>query len=263
MRHRGQINDENLPNTAGGTTLETLTDLLATPPRKPPGKHRAAVDLSAIPVQKLPTHDTVVEAPALVAPAVRALPGVPAAPVVEAPPVVEVAPVDEVTPAEQPATPTPVVPDTARWRASHLPRVLAGTVLAMAALGTSALIVRYAQSRTGDDLVSLAIGVGVVVVLWAVLIASTPQVVTLRGPVLTVHNTGGSDQFDLADALQPVDVVGDPRTSHWAVLLHRPHSTTIVLRRNDVIASELDPIVRHYRRIAEQRHAERDARFSR
>ena len=86
--------------------------------------------------------------------------------------------------------------------------------------------------------------------------------VSLTGSILEVHNTGGSERFDLADALQPVDLVGDPRTSHWAVLLHRSNGTTLVLRRNDVEALELDPIVRHYRNVATQRFIDREARFN-
>jgi hypothetical protein len=239
MRHRGQLNDDTASTSvsAGTDTVANLTGLLATQPRLP-GKHRARATISQIPTQKQPTHDIVDE------------PAEPTAPV-------------NVAPVRAAAGPVVDVPESARWKASHLPRVLAGTLLAVAALGTSGLGVRYAQGRTGDDLLSFAVGLGVLVILWAVLIASTPQVVTLSGALLTVHNTGGSETFDLSDALQPVDVVGDPRTSHWAVLLHRLNSTTIVLRRNDVIAAELDPIVRHYRRIAEQRYAERDARFNR
>ena len=68
-------------------------------------------------------------------------------------------------------------------------------------------------SRRPDDFVSLVIGVGVVVVLWALLIASTPQVVSLRGSVLTIHNSAAPRRFDLADGLQPVDIIGDPRSS--------------------------------------------------
>ena len=103
----------------------------------------------------------------------------------------------------------------------------------------------------------------VVVVLWAMLIASTPQEVTLKGSVLTVHNSGGYERFDLADGLQPVDLVGDPRSSKWAVLLHRADRSSVVLRRHDVVATELDPIVRHYRSVADQRFNERSARFTR
>ena len=47
------------------------------------------------------------------------------------------------------------------------------------------------------------------------------------------------------------------------MLLHRADRTSVVLRRHDVDAVELDPIVRHYREIAGQRFAERAARFNR
>ncbi len=155
------------------------------------------------------------------------------------------------------------IPTTALWRASHLPRIFVAILLVLATIGTSGLGVRYVQSRGSDDFVALMIGLGVVVVLWAVLIASTPQVVRLEGSVLTVRNSGSTDSFDLADGLQDVEVVGDPKTSHWAVLLHRPNSTTVVLRRHDVKADELDPIVRHFRAVAFRRGADRQARFAR
>lgn len=154
------------------------------------------------------------------------------------------------------------VPATARWRASLLPRILAVTVMTLAVLGTSTLGVRYAQSRSSDDFVSLLIGLVVVVVLWVMVILSTPRSVTLEHTILTVHTKGGSERFDLVDASQPVDLVGNPRTSHWAVLLHRAGNTTVVLRRNDVIATELDPIVRHYRAIADQRRSDPETRFN-
>jgi hypothetical protein len=257
MRHRGENHTSRPSTTQGETdrtgTLATLSDLMATrqsmlPPKRQVssqvtvGKHRALIAMPQIPEQKLPTHDT----------------DVAEGPVVE--PVVE--PVVKVLPLPQPSKPATEIPLSAQWRASHLPRVFAGSLLALAVLGSSGLGVRYAQSRSSDNFVSLVIGLAVVVVLWALMIASTPQKVTLSGSVLTVHNTSGSERFDLVDALQPVDVVGDPRTSYWAVLLHRPNSTTVVLRRNEVDATELDPIVRHYRAVALQRHAERDARFN-
>jgi len=269
MLSRSQMNQPSPDQTDDSTAAEaaslgTLTDLMATR-QQLPGRHRAPVATPRIPLQALPTHDTgraSWDKGAIIRSEPDSAPGDTATSSSTGP-----AP-DAATraravfmslPVERPAT---GIPDTARWRASHLPRTVAAATLVMAVLGTSALGVRYAQTRASDDLVSLAIGLGVVVVLWAVVIASTPQVVSLRGSVLTVHRTGGEASFDLADALQPVDVVGNARTSHWAVLLHRPNSTTVVLRRNDVTASELDPIVRHYRMVAEQRHIERDARFN-
>ncbi len=134
-------------------------------------------------------------------------------------------------------------------------------MLLLAVGGTSALGLRYAENRGSDEFLSVVVGIAVIVGLWALLIASTPQVVSLRGSVLTVRNSSGSERFDLADGLQPVDVVGQPRSSGWALLLHRANNTSVVLRRRDVDAVALDPIVRHYRAIAEQRYTDRQVRF--
>ena len=141
--------------------------------------------------------------------------------------------------------------------------MFSAALLLLAVAGTSALGLRYAETRGSDEFLSVVVGIAVVVGLWALLIASTPQVVSLRGSMLTVRNSSGSERFDLADGLQPVDVVGQPRSSGWALLLHRSNNTSVVLRRRDVDAVALDPIVRHYRAIAEQRYTDRQVRFSR
>jgi hypothetical protein len=256
--------------TAHVQTLGQTSTARPVVPRQPTvgGKHRAATT-PVIPAQKAP--------PRQVSPA-------PSAPVRSAP--VETAPVTPVdspavdsstdSPVEAPRAPVPVptvapeadakaapVPHTARWRASHGPRMLAGVLLVLAVGGTSALGLDYQQHPGNDQLLSLVIGIIVVVGLWAMLIASTPQVVSLRGSVLTIHNSSGTERFDLADGLQPVDVVGEPHSSKWALVLHRDNRTSLVLRRRDVDAVQLDPIVRHYRAIAHRKYSERQARFSR
>ena len=154
-------------------------------------------------------------------------------------------------------------PPRVQWKAGHGPRVFAAALLLFAVAGTSALGLRYAETRGSDEFISVVIGIGVVVGLWALLIASTPQVVSLRGSILTVRNSSGSERFDLADGLQPIDVIGEPRSSQWALLLHRSNNTSVVLRRRDVDAVALDPIVRHYRAMADQRYSDRQVRFSR
>jgi hypothetical protein len=166
--------------------------------------------------------------------------------------------IDPPTPARDGA-----IPEKARWRASRLPRLFAVVVLVTACLGTTSLAAGYAEARTFDNAVALAIGVAVIVGLWALLIASTPQLVTLTGSVLTVRDSRGVEQFDLADGLQPVDLVAEPHSPKWALLLHRADGSTRVLRRRDVAAAQLDPIVRHYRRIADRAVADRRARFDR
>lgn len=262
MRHRGQRNqrDEDKTTVTGVTgTVDTLNQLLDSQPADAAsGRHRRPLEASlVIPGQKSRDHDadTTAQAAPLELERVSWEPeDTTTLPVAE--PELEV----EVEVEQSPAV---VIPATARWTASNMPRVFAGALLAMAALGTATLGVRYVQSRSADDFVALVISVAVVVALWGIMIASTPQVLTLNGSVLSIHNSRGVERFDLADGLQPVDLVGAPTSSKWALLLHRPDATTVVLRRHDVVAAQIDPIVRHYRVIAAERYAERQARFTR
>lgn len=257
MRHRGESGAARSVVSGVTSTFTKVGDILAEEQVRA-GKHRAPASQPRIPTQKKPTHDSVP-------------PTEPVTERVEEPHTEAAAEVETPvgTEASEQAAPVPPLlqtvsfPRTAQWKASHGPRIFAATLLLLAVAGTSALGLEYAQTHETDQLISVVIGVGVVVGLWALLIASTPQVVSLRGSVLTVRNSSGSVRFDLADGLQPVDVVGEPRSSHWALLLHRPNNTSVVLRRRDVDAVALDPIVRHYRSLAEQRWTDRQVRFSR
>ncbi len=249
MRHRGGTNKNAVSGVTG--TLSKLTDLLSEEPATASGKHKLPAAQPLIPTQGTPTHETVE--------------------VVEesAPEVVTEQAHEPAEPKELAAQVTPItapprtLPTTIQWKAGHTPRVFAAALLLFAVAGTSALGLRYAETRGSDEFISVVIGVGVVVGLWALLIASTPQVVSLRGSIITVRNSSGSERFDLADGLQPIDVIGEPRSSQWALLLHRANNTSVVLRRRDVDAVALDPIVRHYRAMADQRYSDRQVRFSR
>jgi hypothetical protein len=217
-------------------TLETLNHLIAARPVAPStGKHRAPV-ASEIPEQKARDHHSLVE---------------------------EVEAIEAAQVVEEPTVSAANIPGTASWTASHLPRVFAGALLALSVVGTWVLGVRFEESRLPQDFVSLFIGVGVVVVLWALLIASTPQEITLKGSVLTIHNSSGRESFDLADGLQPIDIIGTPRQRKWAVLLHRADRSSVTLRRHDINAVEFDPIVRHYREIVGQPFAGHASSFNR
>jgi len=246
MRHRdeGTGNGRNVVSGVTGT-LSKLTELLAEEPdvTTRSGRHKQPSVQPVIPTQGTPVHEAV-ETPA----------------VVEA--VTEV--VETPEPAPQVTTPSRLsIPASMQWKSGHGLRVFAALLLLFAVAGTSALGLNYAQTRGTDEFISVVIGIGVIVGLWALLIASTPQVVSLRGSILTVRNSSGSERFDLADGLQPVDVINQPKSSQWALLLHRSNNTYVVLRRRDVDAVVLDPIVRHYRTLAEQRYADRQMRFSR
>jgi hypothetical protein len=233
MRHKGEAGAAKSVKSGVTDTLAKFTDLLSEE-QATTGKHKQVAEQPLIPTQKVPTHETLE---------------------VAADPVPEV--VEEVV------TPPARLPASVQWKASHGPRIFAAAMLLFSVGGTSALGLRYAETHGSDEFISLVVGIGVIVALWALLIASTPQVVSLRGSILTVRNSSGSERFDLADGLQPVDVVGEPRSSQWALLLHRSNNTSVVLRRRDVDAATLDPIVRHYRAMADQRYNDRQVRFSR
>ncbi len=263
MRHRGQgtpANKSVLKNVTG--TLARFSDLLSED-ESATGKHKQPTGQPVIPVQKVPTHDTVEGPDTAVEPEVEAEVEAEAE-AGELQVATESAESAEMASQVSAIWPTSsTIPAHAHWKAGHGARTIAAAMLLLAVAGTSALGLRYAQTRSADEFLSVVVGVAVVVGLWALLIASTPQVVSLRGSILTVRNSLGSERFDLADGLQPVDVVGEPRSSGWAVLLHRSNNTSVVLRRRDVDAATLDPIVRHYRALAEQRYTDRQVRFTR
>lgn len=145
------------------------------------------------------------------------------------------------------------VPLEAQWTARHLTRIVGAGLLVLALAGTGLLGQRYYRTGTSADLSALVIALVVVVVLWGVLIVSAPQLVSLRGSVLAVYASSEGETFDLADPDLQVDVVSVPEDSDWAVVLRRQDDTALVLRRGDVDAVEFDPIVRHYRTLAESR----------
>ena len=155
------------------------------------------------------------------------------------------------------------IPLEAEWTARHTTRVLGAVLLVVALAGTAVLGLRYYSTGGSQELTALVIGLAVVVVLWGTLIVSTPQMVTLRGSILTVWSGRDGERFDLADGGQPVDLHGEAGSADWALLLHRPDRTACVLRRHDVDPVAVDQVVRHYRGIAEQRATERETRFNR
>jgi hypothetical protein len=262
MRHRGETGAAKGVMSGVTGTFSKLTELLSED-QATAGKHKLPAEQPLIPTQKVPTHESIEVEATDVPETVDVSESIEAVEATEVPQAAaateEPEPAPQVTPAARPAG----LPNSVQWKASHGPRIFAAAMLLFAVAGTSALGLRYAETRGSDEFISVVIGIGVVVALWALLIASTPQVVSLRGSILTVRNSSGSERFDLADGLQPVDVVGEPRSSQWALLLHRPNDTSVVLRRRDVDAVALDPIVRHYRDLATQRYGDRQVRFSR
>jgi hypothetical protein len=155
----------------------------------------------------------------------------------------------------------PEEPPSEKWRTvSHL-RTTLFLLLVPAAVAAGLAGRLFVDARTNDHVRYLVLAALLVAGLWAVLTATAPQVVTLRGSHLTVKSRGGTDRFDLADGMQVLELHGDPNSSKWSLVLYRPDGSAVHLRRRDVDASTLDPLVRKFRQIAERRRAERWTRL--
>lgn len=150
----------------------------------------------------------------------------------------------------------------AEWTAPQPGRLVCAGLLLVALAGTVALGWRYYDSGSSADLTALVVGLAVVVVLWGLTVIATPQVVTVRGAVLTVFSGRDEERYDLSDLHQRVDVTGEPGSASWALVLHRRDGSARVLRDADVDAVALDALVRDHRDRAAQRAADRERRFT-
>lgn len=157
--------------------------------------------------------------------------------------------------AAEPST-GPDGPPTTKWRTRNHLRTTLFVLLVPAAVAAGLAGRLFVDTRTDDHMRLLVVTALLVAGLWAVLTATAPAVVTLRGSHLTVKSRNGTDRFDLADGMQILELHGDPRSSRWSLLLYRPDGSTVHLHRRDVDAPTLDRLVRNFRQVAERRRAE-------
>ena len=172
------------------------------------------------------------------------------------------APGRHAAPSEEACLPRPDdVPETATWNSRSLGRRLL-TVAAFAALAmTVPEAIAYWHARTVEQLQELMVVVTFAIGLWSILASCPPQVVTLDGSTLRVLGPGIDASFDLADALQRVEVRTGWRQWRWSLTLARLDHRDLVLTRRDVDRAQLDRAVRHYREVAERRRAEEWSRL--
>lgn len=157
--------------------------------------------------------------------------------------------------------PVAAEPPSEKWRTVNHLRTALFLLLVPAAVAAGLAARLFVDSRTTEHVRLLVLASMLLAGLWAVLTATAPQVVTLRGSLLTVKSRTGVDRFDLADGMQVLELHGDPGSSKWSLVLYRPDGSAVHLRRRDVDATTLDPLVRHFRQIAERRRAERWSRL--
>ena len=151
--------------------------------------------------------------------------------------------------------------DTALWRGRHLGRWLL-VVAAFAALAiTVPEVVTYWRAQSVDNLQQLMVVVTFAIGLWSILASCPPRQVRLDGSMLGVRGQGLDEVFDLADALQRVELSGRPDKRDWKLSFGRPDRPDVVLTRRDVDAVALDVVVRHHRALAERRRHHEWARL--
>jgi hypothetical protein len=155
----------------------------------------------------------------------------------------------------------PDVLDQAQWCRRHSGR----TILTVAAFLGLALTVpaalAYWRSRTTEDLQDLMVVVTFAIGLWSIVTSCPPRRVTLRGSRLSVLDMGVEETFDLADALQRVQLSGRPGKRDWQLRFGRPDDRDVVLTRRDVDSMRIEHVVRHHRSLAERRRHQEWARL--
>jgi hypothetical protein len=151
----------------------------------------------------------------------------------------------------------------ARWRAPHHSRIavamlLAAAVAASVVIGTG-LLEQQSTPTLGLALSCLLAASG----LYAILVATTPTVVTLDEVTLTVRHRGRTDSFDLTHPYEDVQVSGKPGTAKWVMRLGCPDGHTIVVNGRMVDSRRLAPAVAYAQEYAQRGRDAREERFNR
>jgi hypothetical protein len=154
----------------------------------------------------------------------------------------------------RPPLPAPQIPTRVSWRSRPAGRLVVTSLAALSLLAAMpAAAYLFWQAPTQDRLQMMLGMMTLDLGLSMLLAARRPLEVTLLGSLLTVTDRGVSQTFDLADALQRVELSAEPDHRAWTLTLGRADDRDLVLRRRDVDPVQLDAIVRYHRDVAERR----------
>lgn len=130
-------------------------------------------------------------------------------------------------------------------------------VLFLAVVGLCVGVALSISNR--DPWAMIVAGVSAVglVVCWAMLQASIPQKITVRGPVIQIRRDGHEETFDLTDP--GVDI----RVRDGEIAFARYLDRWVVVRARDVDWKVFTDLVMYYQNAADRNAEERDRRFSR
>ncbi len=126
-------------------------------------------------------------------------------------------------------------------------RRLVGLLL-LAALAATALAAYDAwQDRTSTSIgVAATLGV-LTAIIWAARAGSAVARLTVSGGQLEIMRGGSRHRFDLASSYAPIEVVGEPGSRGWKVLIERRGMAPYVIDSSMVDPAEFMRVLHHYR----------------
>lgn len=154
------------------------------------------------------------------------------------------------------------IPESAHWVEHRRPRLVVGILLTVSLLAGLGFLVVAAITQEAAAIVGLG-ACGVLVVLFRATLMSTGVTTTeLKGTILKVRMNGELHVFKLDDPGHLIEIVGDPGSSSWKLILESPTGRVVKLDASHVNAEEMHPIAEHYRDVAERERELRRYRFN-
>jgi hypothetical protein len=155
------------------------------------------------------------------------------------------------------------IPEEGHWAEKAKPRIVAGTFLVLALLGTLVSLVLTIVTQSVGAIAALAACAFVAVIFRGALMGSGITTVDLKGSVMRIRKGGRLDIFNLTDPVHVVDLIGTPDQSTWRLRLEAVDGRIIELGPQQVDAPEVHRIVEYYRAIADRARREKENRFNR
>ncbi len=161
------------------------------------------------------------------------------------------------------ATPaSDAVLDSAHWVEHRRPRMVVGILLTLSLLGGIGFLVASIISQSTPAIVGLSVCGFLAVVFRATLMSKGVTTTDLKGATLKVRTGGDLQIFKLDDPDHIIEVVGEPGSSGWKVILEAPDGRIVELDASHVNAHEMHPVAEYYHAVAERERERRHYRFN-
>lgn len=161
-----------------------------------------------------------------------------------------------------PTRPAAPIPESAHWVEHRRPRLVIGTLLTLSLLGAVACLVLAVITQATGAIVGL-VGCGFLAVLFrATLLSQGVRTTDLKGSTLRVRTGGDLQIFKLDDPDHIIEVVGEPGSPGWKVVLEAPDGRIVELTAAHVNPAEMHPIAQHFHTVAETERDRRHYRFN-